>query len=687
MSSQSPKLRIPIKKLMHPSKLKYPKTAETPASPDLTGLFPVKIDTPPPVSPAPISKKNTVSITKMSASPSVTKPPLNTLTPKSRAPISISGTPTVISGTSTAISRTPMSISRPPTSTATILSLGTPSLAHTPRKNSTLTVVPKSVLKATPESNFKASPKSALKPPVFQGELKSALKIGKSIPETTPEPKSVLKTPKSALKTELKSAMKSAGASTTTPVPTTSGPGAGKALHSAPKPQALVQSWPESSNLKSQQQSTKPTLESVARPKGLKGKQKSGANKGSLVSMSSTSQAAAYTTPPPPMTVSISKAGKAESKSEGEVRCFICRQTKDDEGRRLTLSNIFFVRSHLSKCLYNSGKLFQSIPPGKNNTDSKGAPIDELGNKTNSWYNCQVEGCWLAQKKGQAGQVCYKVYAIHMASQHGALEMVMLEEGDEARELVEQLMTNEEERRQVGASLKQEVAEEVTVEESVGKPLMKNEAGATTLAALDALFPSPASDQSSQSILCPPLVSSAPAAGGGGSGTLTLNLPEFNSTFQIPSSTSSTYTVLPAASSTTPSVITPLASLTNAPALKISEVLKCRFRDCGGPGGGNPREMKLHYAGRHFSKYFQTDPSTKLPPGFTRAGNRAVCSKCTESSGKPVYVQGEENAVRGHLVVKHDSLGEILLQATEISEARQVIGDLYPELLEWTAGP
>ena len=60
---------------------------------------------------------------------------------------------------------------------------------------------------------------------------------------------------------------------------------------------------------------------------------------------------------------------------------------------------------------------------------------------------------------------------------------------------------------------------------------------------------------------------------------------------------------------------------------------------------------------------------------------------------------------RGHLVVKHDSLGEILLQATEMSEARQVIflpsyyflpvlhglkqviGDLYPELLEWTAGP
>ena len=608
LSSQSPKLRIPIKKLMQPGKLKFPKVAaaETPPSPVPTELFPVKIDSPPPVSPAPISKKNTVSITKTSASPSVssvpiapgTKPPLETPTPTSRTPISILGTPTVISGTSTAISRAPMSISRTPTPTATILSLGTPSLACTPRKNNTLTVVPKSVLKATPQSNFKASPKSALKPPVVQGELKSALKIGKATPETTPEPKSVLKTPRSALKTELKSALKSAGPSTTTPVPTTPGPDIGKALQSAPKSQALVQSWHESLDIKAQQQSTNPTLESVAKPKAMKGKQKSGASKKSLVSMNSTAQAAPHTTPPPPMTVSISKVGKGEGKSEGEVRCFICRQTQDDEGRRLTLSNIFFVRSHLSKCLYNSGKLFQSIPPGRNNTDSKGAPIDELGNKTNSWYNCQVEGCWLAQKKGQAGQVCYKVYAIHMASQHGALEMVMLEEGDEARELVEQLMTNEEERRQGGANLKQEVAEEVTVEESVGKPLMKDEAGATTLAALDALFPSAASNQSSQSILCPPLVSSAPAAGGGGSGTLTLNLPEFNSTFQIPSSTSSTYTILPAVSSTTPSVITPLSSLTNAPALKISEVLKCRFRDCGGPGGGNPREMKLHYAGR-----------------------------------------------------------------------------------------
>ena len=134
---------------------------------------------------------------------------------------------------------------------------------------------------------------------------------------------------------------------------------------------------------------------------------------------------------------------------------------------------------------------------------------------------------------------------------------------------------------------------------------------------------------------------------------------------------------------------------------------------------------------RHFSKYFQTDPSTKLPPGFTRAGNRSCLNKTTlgktfsiclvigrsaQSAQSPLASQfmcrvrkmlwGEKldsNTsllyipvanflfnitdkalemmpcaflivhIRGHLVVKHDSLGEILLQATEISEARQVV--------------
>merc|ERR1719320_954595 len=96
-----------------------------------------------------------------------------------------------------------------------------PPLSLTPKMNTTLTIAPKSVLKSTPEMN-KKNPKSALKPSVAPGELKSALKIGKSPPETTPEPKSALKTPGSALKTNLKSAMKSAAPSSS--IPSTSSP-------------------------------------------------------------------------------------------------------------------------------------------------------------------------------------------------------------------------------------------------------------------------------------------------------------------------------------------------------------------------------------------------------------------------------------------------------------------------------
>merc|ERR1712112_2409 len=130
----------------------------------------------------------------------------------------------------------------------------------------------------------------------------------------------------------------------------------------------------------------------------------------------------------------------------GQLSCYICKQNKDEEGRSLNLKNIFFVKNHLSKCLYVSGKLFSSIPPGDSNTNTKGGPIDELGLK-GSWYHCQVKDCWLAEKTGEAGKLCYKVYAIHMASQHGALEMVMLDEGPEARVLVDRLIETEEKQR------------------------------------------------------------------------------------------------------------------------------------------------------------------------------------------------------------------------------------------------
>jgi hypothetical protein len=363
------------------------------------------------------------------------------------------------------------------------------------------------------------------------------------------------------------------------------------------------------------------------------------------------------------MTVSISRAG--EGGEEGDITCYVCNQIQDEEGRKLNQKNIFFVRSHLSKCLYNAGKLFQSVPPGRANTAPDGRPVDELGNKSNSWYNCEVEGCWLAQKKGSAGQVCYKVFAIHMASQHGALEMVLLEEGEPARELVEQLLAGQEDRRPATGAVKQEAASqpEVTMEEATGcfQPVSQPPAigPLTTLDALNTLFHDLQSDTTAPVPPAPTLPAPAPPA---------LRRPAPPSGPKRPAPP-------------------PLQSAT---LLNTTELMHCRFSKCiqaTSGAGGNTREMKLHYAGRHFQRWFPVDPATKLPPGFTRTGNRAVCNKCTETAGKPVYVQSEENAVRGHLVVKHDSLGEVLLQAQEVPETREVIGDLYPELLEWTAGP
>jgi len=115
-----------------------------------------------------------------------------------------------------------------------------------------------------------------------------------------------------------------------------------------------------------------------------------------------------------------------------------------------------------------------------------------------------------------------------------------------------------------------------------------------------------------------------------------------------------------------------------------SGVVGCRFQKCSKLQfkADNKREIKLHYAGTHFSDWFAVNPDTGVPDNFTKSGNRAVCQTCTGSSDKPVYIQGEKEAIRGHLVVKHDMLAEVLIQAGEtVKEAREVISDLYPDRL------
>merc|ERR1719228_606113 len=224
------------------------------------------------------------------------------------------------------------------------------------------------------------------------------------------------------------------------------------------------------------------------------------------------------------------------------------------------------------------------------------------------------------------------------------MEMVMLEEGEEARALVERLIDTEDRRRRGDSSpapVQPETASpEVTVEESLDNmeivlnPGLQPVTEAPTLDDLASLFP--------DTTISPDLASLFP------------------DTF-----------------------ISPGMETTE-------EMLTCRFPYCGstlGGTSGTASQMKLHYAGQHFQLWFPMNTETNLLQGFNRTGSRIVCCKCTETAGKPVYVQGEENAARGHLAIHHDSLGEILLQATEVPEARDVISDLYPELLEWTASP
>ena len=113
-------------------------------------------------------------------------------------------------------------------------------------------------------------------------------------------------------------------------------------------------------------------------------------------------------------------------------------------------------------------------------------------------------------------------------------------------------------------------------------------------------------------------------------------------------------------------------------------IARCRFESCATMQfkSDSKRDLKLHYAAMHFSQYFQTSPETGIPPSFTKSETRATCEECSGRAAKPVYIQGDREAVVGHLVVKHDVLQDILKEAGEtVKEAREVISDIYPDQL------
>ena len=111
-------------------------------------------------------------------------------------------------------------------------------------------------------------------------------------------------------------------------------------------------------------------------------------------------------------------------------------------------------------------------------------------------------------------------------------------------------------------------------------------------------------------------------------------------------------------------------------------IIGCRFSSCQGDkpiqfNRESSRELKLHYTNVHYKKYFPIDPKTRISPGFVKSGARVVCNECSAATGSTVYLQGEQSAVIGHLVVKHDTLREVLTSVKDVPETEDVIKDLY----------
>merc|ERR1719369_502780 len=241
----------------------------------------------------------------------------------------------------------------------------------------------------------------------------------------------------------------------------------------------------------------------------------------------------------------------------GLHNCHLCNGSNKD-GQALSLKDLPRLKEHYTKCLYNESKYVKFVPPGENNVDEIGNPVNE----NSAMYRCEIKGCWLQKKAGEKGKISYKVLAHHMASQHGVLEKIL---------------------------------------EVDHRPFMK-----------ELLKEMKEAEQSKPAIV----------------------------------------------------------------GCKFKQCSKIQFK------ADNKREIKLHYASAHFSEWFSVNPQTGVPENFSKSGNRAICDTCTGSSDKPVYVQGEKEAIRGHLVVKHDMLADILIKAREkIIEAREVISDLYPDKL------
>jgi len=98
----------------------------------------------------------------------------------------------------------------------------------------------------------------------------------------------------------------------------------------------------------------------------------------------------------------------------------------DKEGMNLSFKELKKLVGHYGKHLYDEGKVFKYVPLGPDNQD-RGHGIDEFGQTYR--YKCGFKSCWKSTK----GECGYKEFALHMISDHEALEKAL--DDDERPEL------------------------------------------------------------------------------------------------------------------------------------------------------------------------------------------------------------------------------------------------------------
>ena len=80
------------------------------------------------------------------------------------------------------------------------------------------------------------------------------------------------------------------------------------------------------------------------------------------------------------------------------------------------------LKYHYASCYYDTGVYKKMYPPGRENEDANGDPVDYKG--TAIKYQCKAKGCTSTAKR----MIGYKEFCIHSSNEHGGLLEIMQDE-------------------------------------------------------------------------------------------------------------------------------------------------------------------------------------------------------------------------------------------------------------------